>query len=678
MKIFLGDLVHTWEKVSVWTFPLNVAFIGAYAKRHVPEITELRLFKRPEIMIEEIRREKPDVVGLANYVWNLNLNARVIDIAKAVNPNMLTVGGGPQFTTLNANERGARKFFREYPNYDAYVVNQGERGFVELLKEFLSYNRSVQTLRRKTVRGCLINNDSLEGIVQVGEQLDTIQDLDDVPSPYLTGMLDEFFEQPLDPMVETNRSCPYRCTFCAWGVGTTKLSQFSTERVLDEIEYIAKRCTKADVIFVCDANFAILERDAEIARKLYECHKKYGFPGRVLVQWNKTRPDRTWRVAKELRGIAEIGASMQSLNPETLKAVKRKNLELDQVINMVEELKKNGVKMSLFSELILGMPGETWQTHIDANKKLIDVGTRQIHNYNLHLLPGTEMDTEDSRKTNFLRLGWRLHDNAFGIYDGIKVFEGQEVVLETPTMTNEELASFRYIHWLIQLMWGRRYYYDFLQLFWKKGLHPVDMAVEVYKAMKIEDGEIGAVYKAFTADYALEYFDTYEDLREYWSREESFERLRTGDYGKLNGFYSQKILLGHSEAFNRFLYRLSEKLVKKLGIADSDTFLDQCKEILSFDKEMRISLTDDLKLVEAKCVSFAFDILSWRAKKYENAYLEKANGSPLEYEFFIPEIQEKMLTTRLAQFRSHNLNLTWRKMTEYSDPDEFFYEVRPV
>ncbi len=677
MKVFLGDLVHTWEKVSVWTMPLNIGFIGGYAKKFVPEITEVRLFKRPEMMIGEIKREKPDVVGLANYVWNTKLNSRVMDIAKAVNANTLAVGGGPQFTSLNATEAGARKFFGQYPSFDAHVVNQGERGFVELLREFLAVGVNVKALREKTVAGCLINTAPLEGIVQVGTNLDTIRDLDEIPSPYLTGLLDEFFDEPLNPMIETNRSCPYRCTFCAWGIGTEKLSRFSTERVFDEIDYIAKRCTKAVNIHICDANFAILERDAEIARKLYDCHKRYSFPGVVNVQWNKTRPDRTLRVAKELREIAEIGASMQSFNPATLDAIKRRNLNLDDVIHMVEELNKDGTRMSLFSELILGLPEETWQTHIDANKTLVDIGA-QVHNYNLHLLPGTEMDTEESRQTYFKRTGWRLHDNAFGIYDGHKVFEGQEVVLETPTMTHEEVASFRYIHWLIQLMWGRRYYYDFVRLCWKIGLHPVDLAVEVYEAMKTDSGAIGDLYNGFTADYALEHFDTFEDLCDYWSGKEPFERLHSNDYGKLNAVYSHKILLEHDEAFDDFLYRLAEKLVRKLSHSEPDIFLAQCKDILRFNQEMRIRLTDNFELVETKRASFDFDILSWRANEYAAAYLMRYNGASFEYEFFIPEDRKFMLNTKLAQFRSQNVNLTWRKMTEYSNADQFFYEVVPA
>ena len=212
-------------------------------------------------------------------------------------------------------------------------------------------------------------------------------------------MLDEFFDGPYMPIVETNRSCPYRCTFCAWGIGTTKLARFNDERVLEEIQYISERCKKASTLFIADANFGILERDAIFAAKMYECHRKYGFPQNVDVQWNKTRPDRVLKTAAEFKGIAAVGASMQSINEDVLSCNKRKNLTATQILQLQEELKNLGVEEK-FTELIIGLPNETKASHIEANKTMIDYGF-EVFNYNLHLLPGTEMDDKNYRKKYF-------------------------------------------------------------------------------------------------------------------------------------------------------------------------------------------------------------------------------------------------------------------------------------
>ncbi len=453
VKIFLGDLVHTWEKASTWTFPLNIGFISAYASKILGDDVEFRLFKRPEKMIEALRNDPPDVVGFSYYVWNANLNGLLCKIAKDANPHVLSVGGGPNFTSINTTEEKAAQVFQNQPQLDAYVVNQGERGFVELMRAFLGARRDVVKLRTLTVDGCVINGDVTVGRIQIGPPLDAMRDLEEVPSPYLSGILDEFFDEPFAPILETNRSCPYRCTFCAWGIGTAKMARFSVERVVEEIDYIGQRCKNAAQMFIADANFGMLKRDTDIARNLNNSHKKYGFPGHLAVQWHKSRPDLIISAAREVKDIARIGASMQSLHPETLEAVKRKNLPLEQVKDMLEELSADGEEMPLVSELILGLPLETRESHLEANRTMINAGAEMI-NYNLYLLPGTEMDSQESRKKYFKETGWRLMDNAFGVYDGVRVFEGQETVQATSTMSRDELRGFRFYHFLLQFMWG--------------------------------------------------------------------------------------------------------------------------------------------------------------------------------------------------------------------------------
>ena len=74
------------------------------------------------------------------------------------------------------------------------------------------------------------------------EVLGLNDDLNDVPSPYQSGLLDEFLPDPIYcPIIETNRGCPYVCTFCQWGdLGKSDMIIFSQERVVKELEYIVK------------------------------------------------------------------------------------------------------------------------------------------------------------------------------------------------------------------------------------------------------------------------------------------------------------------------------------------------------------------------------------------------------------------------------------------------------
>ena len=678
VKIFLGDLVHTWEKTGTWTIPLNIGFVGAYAKKCLGDAVDIRLFKCPTELIEAIRTERPDVLGLAHYVWNTRLNARVFEVAKETSPGILCVGGGPIITRYNSTPKSLRRFFEVHKCCDIYVRDQGERGFHEVLKHFMNSGLDVDTIKREGVPGCISASHDLEKIL-INPALEPLQDLDEIPSPYLTGMFDRFFEQGFTPILETNRSCPYSCTFCAFGIGASKLTAFSEERVYADIDYIVAHSKKCGHLAIADANFSIMERDARIAKYIYENHQKNGFPLNVSIYWNKARPDRVLEAARNLGGLAPVGASLQSTNEKTLKAIKRKNLPLPKIISMVDELKGLNNEQHLFTELILGLPEETVDSHLEANRQMMDLGAEVI-NYNTYILEGTEYDTEEYRDRYVSESGWRLEDNAFGEYAGERVFEGQEVVLATPTMHRKELMSFRFKHFLAQFMWGHRWHREYLMYFQTLGIHPMDVIVRLAEEFQREGGVIGQVFERFSRDHALENFPTYEALVAYWRKKENFERLRKGEYGKLNYQYTYIIIQECPREFNEFLLKTGMSIIAENHPDKKDILGDICAELLRFTYERWVLVPDnDFAVLPYKESTFEYDFLPWLNSLASTTAHTGGNlpeRKDVSYEFHLPAEREKFITGYLSQYASHNKNLTLRKMSEYFNPSHFFYEVR--
>ncbi len=683
MKIFLADLVHTWPKGGIWTIPLGVGYVASYLLKNLKEKginCEVKIFKDPNKIINSIRKESPDVIGLSYYVWNENVNKLIFDIAKQNNKNVFNVGGGPHFTNLNANQKGAKKFFLKQTSCDAYVVNQGEKGFLSLIEKFYSLDKNTVKMKELTIPGSLINNldnntiniKNCDEKFHIGENIGALDDLNKIPSPYLSGLLDEFFEGPFIPILETNRSCPYRCTFCAWGIGTQKLLRFDENRVLDEIDYINSKCTKASTLFIADANFGILERDALFAKRIYSGYKKNGYPHHVAVQWNKTRPDRILKTAKEFKEIAPVGASMQTINEDVLTAIKRKNLTFDQIVNLQKELKILGVHDKSFSELIIGLPNETKESHIAANKKLIDYGF-EVWNYNLHLLPGTEMDDEDYRKKFFKKTGYRLHDNCYGIYDGTKIFEEQETVLQTNKLSVDDFRYFRFFHFLQQMMWSKKWYFDYLNFFMNFGIHPVEIFDLIINQLKKNNHSVSNIYKNFMKDYdTAESFSSQEELRNYWSKDENFKRLKIGDYGKLNMLYTYKIVIDEQTNFNEFLISIAE-VIAVIKNLDKAMISNTIKQILEFQNSKFIKLDKNKNIVDNFKKKFDYDFLSWKKNKYKN--LNKFS-QPKEYNFYLDKDQLNALQTQFKQFKSENLNAMLRNMTVYTETGQFFYNIK--
>jgi len=685
LKIYLGDLFHTWTKGGIYTVPLNIGYIATYTKKFLKQNgidSEFRLFKDADKLIDAIKNDKPDVVGLGFFVWNDRLNYRVFEFVKENYPEILTIGGGPRFTNINANLEGAIEFFKEQKNCDAFVVNQGEKGFAKIIKSFSESNTEINEFKKNKIPGSIINDlDENEKIqiencaekIHVGENIGTIDDLNEIPSPYLEGILDEFFEDRYMPIIETNRSCPYRCTFCAWGIGTQKLMRFDEERINQEIEYIAKRCKNAVTLFIADANFGILERDASIAAKIYDGHIKHGFPKNVAVQWNKTRPDRIFNVAKEFKSIAPVGASMQTLDDNVLTAIKRKNLTFEQILKLQKDLDKIGIKEKSFTELIIGLPNETKKGHLEANRKLIDFGF-EIWNYNLHLLPGTEMAEKEYRKKYFKKTGYRLFDNSYGLYEGKKIFEAQETVLETNTLKVEDFRFFRFYHFLQQMMWSKKWYYDFLRYLKDHGVHPVDFIERTIEKIKISNSNINQVYKEFMHDYdEAESFETYEELCKFWSIEKNFNRLKNGDYGKLNMLYTYKIMLEHRDDFDNFLIEVADEIIKNKKEINIGNCLDTLKDILKFEKLKFIQIDKDLNLKNNIKGSFNYNIIDWKNGKLKDLKRYKIKK---DYNFYLAADHKKSLEVQLKKNKSKNINSIMRDMTVYSDTNQFFYNVK--
>ena len=122
--------------------------------------------------------------------------------------------------------------------------------------------------------------------------------------------------------------------------------------------------------------------------------------------------------------------------------------------------------------------------------------------------------------------------------------------------------------------------------------------------------------------------------------------------------------------------RVSRETVDELGLDDAATFVEQCTDVLLFSREIQVTLTRSLDMVESKRRSFAFDLLAWRENGYLGAPARISTSDRYEYEFYLPDRQKTVLERQLSQFRSDNVGLTLRKMSEEIGADQFLYQVR--
>ena len=656
LRIYLGDLVHNFLGGGSYMFPLNIGFLASYAKKIFEDEIDIELYKYPGELIERLKSDPPHVLGLSNYTWSANLNNKISGLARSVDARTMVVWGGPN---INQTNDGYGEFFRKNPMVDFYVINEGELGFANLLRQFIENNADIKRSKRDPIDGCVFFN----GEPICGKRLERIEDVDIIPSPYLTGTLDKFFDYDLIPIIETNRGCPFTCTFCAQGlVSQHKVKMYDISRVLEELDYIADHVKRTNLLCFADANFGIARRDIKIAERIRFLQQTKGYPRRCTINWVKTR--KSIEVAEIMGEATYLVSSLQSLDPIALKNVKRSNVDSKYFREIVDHVNDAGGVSG--TEIILALPGETKESHLNSLRTIFSWDVSYIICYNCLLIDGSELTLPEERKRFELATKFRLIDSAFGQYNDILSFESEEGIRSTLSMSEEDILFFRPVHWLIQFFWNYRCYFDLMKFVYSKGINPVDFIVAVIENSHRAPQSVSSLFNDFRDEAKNEWFETPEDLRRHYSKPENFEFIREGGVGKMNGKYTWRVILECKKDFDSYLGSVASEMLPAWKSEVDDLVQFASHALLDFSNGIDFSATSE--------VEFAYDILAWRKNRYEGDLKKRKNK---EF-FYFPEEKEKALNVLLDQYRHQNMNVTMRKMTEHMRITDLYYEIKEV
>ena len=373
--------------------PASLGLVTAYAMEY--EGGKLRerydfvpMFLADEARIVE-RAATPGVFIFSNYLWTVDTNLKLSAAIKAVNPSNITIHGGPSTPSY---EKDCEMFFADNPHVDVAVRGEGEHTFADLLDKLDIHTADLSVL--ENVPG--ISFRASHSVVRNGDR-DRIADLNTIPSPYLMGLFDEFGSVRAGAIIESNRGCPYGCTFCDWGSATlSKVRRFDLDRVYAELEWSAKH--QIEDASIADANFGMLERDVDIALKIADLRKTYGFPRSVPINYAKNQ-------VRYLRQIIEIFAkvnilteglvSLQSMDETTLKVIDRSNIKLEKYHEVAREFRR--AKLPLAADIMMGLPGSTRTSFSTDLQKCADMDIRVRANKTT-LLPNSPMNEPGYRK----------------------------------------------------------------------------------------------------------------------------------------------------------------------------------------------------------------------------------------------------------------------------------------
>lgn len=326
------------------------------------------------------------VFAFTNYFWNRQMNSMLASRIKTILPSALVVFGGNDVTDQGET------VLRAGSPVDMVVNGEGETVFANLLASHLD------ALDFSEVKGLSFRNDANRIVTTAAQP--RIDDLDSIPSPFLAGV---FSSNALiaseDITYEFSRGCPFKCAFCYWGAAIgTKTRRFSSDRIREDLEYILSHAKHAVRIWMADANFGMSDADVEIAYLLADLVQKHRKRVFLVTNWAKNTTKRVIEAATVLYRhgiITGVTLSAQSLNDETLAIAARKNIPFEYYRQLQQQFRSLGIPT--YTELIFGMPGESYESFLDGVARVISAGgTPIIHP--LLLLSNTAYNDPETRK----------------------------------------------------------------------------------------------------------------------------------------------------------------------------------------------------------------------------------------------------------------------------------------
>jgi radical SAM superfamily enzyme YgiQ (UPF0313 family) len=371
MRVLLIDINPFMPPVT----PISLGNIAAVLKASGHEVEVMSLGSNsmfsPQGVARFLKQYQPRLIGFGTYQRNIPHVRALAQLAKRVLPECRVVLGGPQVTFMPDAAVSA------LPEIDFLSRGEGEQA-IRNIAEAMSHGVGGQPIPGVTTR-------KEGGECITGPSIEVARELDEYPSPWLTGVLDPAAMD--ESIILTSRGCPNNCCFCytpaAFGPGTCSQS---VERVLEDLAFVSQHGTGR--LWFADPNFSFSEtRVVEILEGILE----RGIASRM---WIETRADMLTPQLIELMkraGVHSIAMGLESASPNVYPALK-KGIDPEQIEQAARSAIDSGLDVELFSQFAL--PNETKEDALQTLQFVMNCGVKIQGNSNaqqMHLYFGTEL-----------------------------------------------------------------------------------------------------------------------------------------------------------------------------------------------------------------------------------------------------------------------------------------------
>jgi len=332
MNVLLIDISPFTEAVT----PVSLGHIGAALAKCGHDIRIMSIGSSSTVSLAGIKNFlgefRPRMVGFGTYQRNLPQIIALARLIKGVLPEASIVLGGPQASFMPDEGLAVLR------DVDFLCRGEGE-AVIEIITETVLSGDADQPVPGASRR-------TSDGRVLTGPPVEAARDLDEYPSPWLSGVLDAAAMD--ESIMLTSRGCPHNCVFCYTPAASDrKIRCNSVDRVVEEITFVAKRGTRR--LWFADPNFSFSEK--RVVGILEGILKR----NLDLEMWIETRADMLTpdmiRLMKRA-GVYLVAMGLESASPNVVPEL-NKNLKPDRIREAVRMALEGGLDVELFSQYAL-------------------------------------------------------------------------------------------------------------------------------------------------------------------------------------------------------------------------------------------------------------------------------------------------------------------------------------
>ena len=349
---------------------LALRYLKAYGEAHgqAYDIVEYTINMPVLHILSDITEHDIDILGFACYIWNIEMTLHVVDMVKAVRPDIKIVLGGPE-VSFTADE-----LLERCPNIDYIVQGEGEEAFHALVTALQLGNDGLDPVIpgvRGRSNGCILG--SAEAV--------EVRDLSTIPFPYTEEDMEDLEHKII--YYESSRGCPFSCQYCLSGNKNT-VRFFPQERTLEELQWFidhgVKQVKFVDRTFNCAPHHhrPLMEfmRDSDTDMNFH-----LEMEPELMTEWE------TNILCETPPGRIQIEVGVQSTHKKTLDAINRYN-DWPYIQKSIRPIIQAG-RTHVHMDLIVGLPHEDFKRFGQSFNDLFSLQPHALQIGFLKLLKGS-------------------------------------------------------------------------------------------------------------------------------------------------------------------------------------------------------------------------------------------------------------------------------------------------